>query len=202
MKIKICGICDSKTLQYACEMEVDFVGFIMVNGSPRKISSEFLSYLEDFNFKNTTPVFVFVNPDIGEVKKIIRNIPNSILQFHGDESNHFCKQFNQPFWKTVRVQNAKSFEQINDFPSANAILLEAFSNDSYGGTGKTFAWSLLDKISLEKNFVLAGGINIENIRQAISLHPWCIDVNSGVESSLAIKDKILMGQLLDIFKNG
>ena len=202
MKIKICGIRDNETLQYACEMRVDFVGFITANGSSRKISEEFLSYLEDFNFKNTTPVFVFANPSIDEVRRIATNIPSSILQFHGDEPNHFCKQFNQPFWKTIRVRNSKSLEQINDFPSANAWLLETFSNNSYGGTGKVFDWSVLDKISLEQKFVLAGGISLENIKQAISLNPWCIDVNSGVESSLAHKDKTLMDQVINTFKNG
>ena len=202
MKIKICGIRDNQTLQYACEKRVDFAGFIMADGSPRKISEEFLSSLEDFNFKNTTPVFVFVNPSIDEVRRITTNIPSSILQFHGDESNHFCEQFNQPFWKTIRVRNSKSLEHINDFPSANALLLETFSNDLYGGSGKVFDWSLLDKILLEKQFVLAGGINLENIKQAISLNPWCIDVNSGVESSLARKDKTLMGQVINTFKNG
>ena len=202
MKIKICGIRDNEALQYACDMSVDFVGFIMANGSPRKISEEFLFYLEDFNFKNTTPVFVFVNPAIDEVRKIAISFPSSILQFHGDESNNFCEQFNQPFWKTIRVQNSKSLEQINDFRSANAWLLETFSNNSYGGTGKVFDWTLLDKISLEKKFVLAGGINLENIKQAISLNPWCIDVNSGVESSLARKDRVLMDQVINTFKNG
>jgi len=202
MKIKICGIRDNQTLQYACEKRVDFAGFIMADGSPRRISEEFLSSLEDFNFQNTTPVFVFVNPSIDEVRKILTNIPSSILQFHGDESSHFCEQFNQPFWKTIRVRSSESFKKINDYPSANAFLLEAFSNDLHGGTGKVFDWSLLDEISLEKQFVLAGGINFENIKQAISLNPWCIDVNSGVESSLARKDKTLMGQVIKTFKNG
>ena len=62
MKLKICGISDIDILQYACEAGVDFVGFIMANGSPRKISHDFLDSLETFNFRETSPVFVFVNP--------------------------------------------------------------------------------------------------------------------------------------------
>ncbi len=202
MKLKICGIRDLNILQYACEAGVDFVGFIMANDSPRKISNDFLESLETFDFKETSPVFVFVNPSVEEVKKIITKIENPILQFHGDEGDNFCQQFNQIFWKTIRIKNSQSLDAINDFPSANALLLETFSNDAYGGTGKVFDWSLLENISLQNKFILAGGINSENLEDAISLNPWCIDVNSGVESSLALKDKTLIDQVIKIFKNG
>ena len=202
MKLKICGISDIDILKYACELGVDFVGFIMSNASPRKISNDFLDSLENFNFMETSPVFVFVNPTVDEVKKITTKIKNPILQFHGDEEEIFCQQFNQPFWKTIRVKNSQSLEAINDFPSAIALLLETFSDDAYGGTGKVFDWSLLENVKLQSKFILAGGINIKNLNDAISLNPWCIDVNSGVESSLALKDKTLMDQIIKSFKNG
>ena len=160
MKLKICGISDIDILQCACEAGVDFVGFIMANASPRKISNDFLDFLENFNFMETSPVFVFVNPTVDEVKKITAKIKNPILQFHGDEEEIFCQQFNQPFWKTIRVKNSQSLEAINDFPSANALLLETFSDDAYGGTGKVFDWSLLENVKLQSKFILAGGINI------------------------------------------
>ena len=201
MKLKICGINDIDILQHACEAGLDFVGFIMVNKSPRNISNSFLASLESFNFLSTTPVFVFVNPSVDEVKKITSNFENAILQFHGDEEDSFCRQFDQLFWKTIRVKNSQSLEAINDFPSADAILLETFSQDAYGGTGKVFDWGLLEKISVQRKFVLAGGINPKNIKEAISVDPWCIDVNSGVESSLAFKDKSLMAQIIKNFKN-
>ena len=199
MKLKICGIHDKDILQHACELGVDFVGFIMANESPRKISDNFLASLENFNFLSSSPVFVFVNPSVEEVTKITACIENPILQFHGDEEDSFCQQFNQSFWKTIRVKDSQSLIKIDDFPSADAILLETFSKDVYGGTGKVFDWSLLEKISLERKFVLAGGINPENIKEAVSMNPWCIDVNSGVESSLALKDKTLMNKIIKNF---
>ena len=202
MKLKICGINDVDILQHACEAGLDFVGFIMVNESPRNISNNFLASLEKFNFLSTTPVFVFVNPSVDEVKKITSNFKNAILQFHGDEEDSFCRQFDQLFWKTIRVKDSQSLEAINDFPSADAILLETFSQGAYGGTGKVFDWSLLEKISVQRKFVLAGGINPKNIKEAISVDPWCIDVNSGVESSVALKDKALMDETIKNFNNG
>jgi len=202
MKLKICGINDIDILQHACEAGLDFVGFIMVNESPRNISNNFLASLESFNFLSTTPVFVFVNPSVDEVKKITSNFENAILQFHGDEEDSFCRQFDQLFWKTIRVKDSQSLEAINDFPSADAILLETFSQDAYGGTGKVFDWGLLEKISVQRKFVLAGGINPKNIKEAVSVDPWCIDVNSGVESSVAIKDKALMDEIIKNINNG
>ena len=202
MKLKICGINDIDILEHACEAGLDFVGFIMVNESPRNISNNFLASLERFNFLSTTPVFVFVNPSVDEVKKITSNFENAILQFHGDEEDSFCRQFDQLFWKTIRVKDSQSLEAINDFPSADAILLETFSQDAYGGTGKVFDWGLLEKISVQKKFVLAGGINPKNIKEAVSVDPWCIDVNSGVESSVALKDKALMDEIIKNINNG
>ena len=202
MKLKICGINDIDILEHACEAGLDFVGFIMVNESPRNISNNFLAYLERFNFLSTTPVFVFVNPSVDEVKKITSNFENAILQFHGDEEDSFCRQFDQLFWKTIRVKDSQSLEAINDFPSADAILLETFSQDAYGGTGKVFDWGLLEKISVQRKFVLAGGINPKNIKEAVSVDPWCIDVNSGVESSVALKDKALMDEIIKNINNG
>ncbi|MDA8607167.1 phosphoribosylanthranilate isomerase [Gammaproteobacteria bacterium] len=202
MKLKICGINDIDILQHACKAGLDFVGFIMVNESPRNISNNFLASLERFNFLSTTPVFVFVNPSVDEVKKITSNFENAILQFHGDEEDSFCRQFDQLFWKTIRVKDSQSLEAINDFPSADAILLETFSQDAYGGTGKVFDWSLLEKISVQRKFVLAGGINPKNIKEAVSVDPWCIDVNSGVESSVALKDKALMDEIIKNINNG
>ena len=202
MKLKICGINDIDILQHACKAGLDFVGFIMVNESPRNISNNFLASLERFNFLSTTPVFVFVNPSVDEVKKITSNFENAILQFHGDEEDSFCRQFDQLFWKTIRVKDSQSLEAINDFPSADAILLETFSQDAYGGTGKVFDWSLLEKISVQRKFVLAGGINPQNIKEAVSVDPWCIDVNSGVESSVALKDKALMDEIIKNINNG
>ncbi|MDB3868262.1 phosphoribosylanthranilate isomerase [Gammaproteobacteria bacterium] len=202
MKLKICGINDIDILEHACEAGLDFVGFIMVNESPRNISNNFLASLERFNFLSTTPVFVFVNPSVDEVKKITSNFENAILQFHGDEEDSFCRQFDQLFWKTIRVKDSQSLEAINDFPSADAILLETFSQDAYGGTGKVFDWGLLEKISVQRKFVLAGGINPKNIKEAVSVDPWCIDVNSGVESSVALKDKALMDEIIKNINNG
>ena len=148
------------------------------------------------------PVSVFVNPSIQEVQQTIEILPNTILQFHGDESDDFCRQFHQPFWKSIPVKDKQSLLMSDNFPSAQAILLETFSENLSGGTGKSFDWTLLENMDLSKKFILAGGINPNNIQSAISLNSWCIDINSGVESELAIKDNKLMAEIMTAFNHG
>ena len=202
MKLKFCGLNNLDSLRYACDLNADFAGFIFAEQSPRKVEPNFIAQLKDFNFCRTIPVSVFVNPSIQEVQQAIEILPNTILQFHGDESDDFCRQFHQPFWKSIPVKDKQSLLMSDNFPSAQAILLETFSQNLSGGTGKSFDWTLLENMDLSKRFILAGGINPNNIQSAISLNSWCIDINSGVESELAIKDNKLMAEIMTAFNHG
>ena len=202
MKIKFCGLNNLDSLRYACDLNADFAGFIFAEQSPRKVEPNFIAQLKDFNFCRTIPVSVFVNPSIQEVQQAIEILPNTILQFHGDESDDFCRHFHQPFWKSIPVKDKQSLLMSDNFPSAQAILLETFSQNLSGGTGKSFDWTLLENMDLSKRFILAGGINPNNIQSAISLNSWCIDINSGVESELAIKDNKLMAEIMTAFNHG
>ena len=202
MKIKFCGLNNLDSLRHVCDLNADFAGFIFAEQSPRKVEPNFIAQLKDFNFCRTIPVSVFVNPSIQEVQQAIEILPNTILQFHGDESDDFCRQFHQPFWKSIPVKDKQSLLMSDNFPSAQAILLETFSQNLSGGTGKSFDWTLLENMDLSKRFILAGGINPNNIQSAISLNSWCIDINSGVESELAIKDNKLMAEIMTVFNHG
>ena len=202
MKIKFCGLNNLDSLRHACDLNADFTGFIFAEQSPRKVEPNFIAQLKDFNFCRTIPVSVFVNPLIQEVQQAIEILPNTILQFHGDESDDFCRHFHQPFWKSIPVKDKQSLLMSDNFPSAQAILLETFSQNLSGGTGKSFDWTLLENMDLSKRFILAGGINPNNIQSAISLNSWCIDINSGVESELAIKDNKLMAEIMTAFNHG
>ncbi|MDA7796279.1 phosphoribosylanthranilate isomerase [Gammaproteobacteria bacterium] len=204
MKLKFCGLQTLESLQHACDLGADYAGFIFAEKSPRKVSQEFLEQLSLFNFRNTLPVCVFVNPSPSFVEQVVEFLPTAILQFHGDESDSFCSQFKKPYWKSIPIKDASSISLIlsDPYPSAEAILLETFSSNLNGGTGKSFDWTLIQGADLSKKFILAGGINEANIDAAISLNPWCIDINSGVESQLALKDTLLMTQMIKRFNNG
>ena len=201
-KIKICGISNLLILKELIALEVDYVGFIFFTKSPRNVSNDFLESLKEIDFKSTRPVCVFVNPKEEEVYQTSSYLTDPILQFHGDESDEFCESFGLDYWKAIRVKNETDLDLIDLYPSASAILLENHVPGTYGGTGESFDWNILDNSAeLANNIVLSGGINSENVDNAITTNSWCIDLNSGVESEKGVKDIKLIKNILNIMKN-
>ena len=199
--IKICGIKDFNTLNQLIRLdEIDFIGFIFFGKSPRKISNDFLNKVNGVNLQNKRAVCVYVDATKEFIQQTSSNFENPILQFHGNESNDFCKSFNKDFWKVIRVKDSNSINIAFDYPNASAILFENYKKGLYGGTGSVFDWNLLKDIKKnDKKIIISGGINIENVDNAISINPWCIDINSGVEISPGVKDLDLIKQVLQKF---
>ncbi len=201
--VKICGINDLNILKELVEIdEVHFLGFIFYQSSPRNVTKDFLREIKNLNFKNKRPVCVYVNESKEFIQSTSSYFDNPILQFHGDETNEFCNSFKKDFWKVIRVKdeiNNKIFSEYND---ASAILLENFKEGQPGGTGSSFNWELLRNIkSLDMKVIISGGINIKNVDNAINTNPWCIDINSGVESNAGTKDLNQINEILKFFKN-
>ena len=199
--IKICGIKDLNILNQLIELEaIDFIGFIFFEKSPRNVSNDFLNKLNGVNLQNKRAVCVYVDASKEFIQETSSNFENPILQFHGNENNDFCKSFNKDFWKVIRVKDSSSINIALDYPDASAILFENYTKGLYGGTGSVFDWSLLKNINKnDKKIIISGGINIENVDNAISINPWCIDINSGVEISPGVKDLDLIKQVLQKF---
>ena len=198
-KIKICGISNLDLLKELINLDINYVGFIFYSKSPRYVDSDFLESFKDIDFKNTKPVCVYVNPDEEYVYKTSSYFSNPILQFHGDESNDFCESFGLEYWKAIRVKEKNDVLKTGSHSSASAILFENHKEGIYGGTGETFNWNWLNDLEQkEQYFILSGGINSENVHNALSTNPWCIDLNSGVESEEGIKDITLIKNILKI----
>ena len=198
-KIKICGISNLDVLKELINLNINYVGFIFYSKSPRFADSDFLESFKDIDFKNTKPVCVYVNPDEEYVYKTSSYFSNPILQFHGDESNDFCESFGLEYWKAIRVKEKNDVLKTRSHSSASAILFENHKEGIYGGTGETFNWNWLNDLEQkEQYFILSGGINSENVHNALSTNPWCIDLNSGVESEEGIKDITLIKNILKI----
>ena len=198
-KIKICGISNLDVLKELINLNINYVGFIFYSKSPRFADSDFLESFKDIDFKNTKPVCVYVNPDEEYVYKTSSYFSNPILQFHGDESNDFCESFGLEYWKAIRVKKKSDVLKTKLYSSASAILFENHKEGIYGGTGESFDWNWLNDLQeKEQYFILSGGINSENVHNALSTNSWCIDLNSGVESEEGIKDIALIKNILKI----
>ena len=198
--IKICGISDLNFLNEVIQInEINYLGFIFYENSPRNVTKDLLNDIKRFDFKDKRPVCVFVNASSEFIKESISYFKDPLLQFHGDETNQFCSSFKKDFWKVIHVKSIESIDRIEEYPDASAILLENYKKDQFGGTGESFNWDIVKKANFSKKIVLSGGINVKNVDNAISTQPWCIDINSGVESSIGIKDITLVKKILEKF---
>ena len=201
--IKICGVNDLEILNELIMIdELNFVGFIFYQASPRNITESFLQKINNVDFQNKRPVCVYVNAPRDLIQETSSYFKNPILQFHGEETNDFCNSFNNDFWKVIRVKNISSIEKISEYPDASAILFENYEKNKFGGTGKSFDWNFLENIkSLDMKIIVSGGINIKNVHNAINIKPWCIDINSGVESFAGVKDLKLINEIIEVYRD-
>ncbi|MBU0541577.1 MAG: phosphoribosylanthranilate isomerase [Limnobacter sp.] len=188
-RIKLCGFQTEDTVRAATRAGADAVGFVFYPPSPRHIEVAQAGQLARCLGVWQTPVALFVNPQADFVNSVISEIPNVLLQFHGDESPQFCDSFRRPYIKAIRMKAGVDLRQESvRFHSAQALLVDSWS-EAYGGTGHTFDWSLLPKAGeLKQALVLSGGLDASNVEQAIhGLRPYGVDVSSGIESARGVK---------------
>ena len=192
-KIKICGITNSKNALDAVDLGVDALGFVFFGESPRYIepkkARKIINLLPSFVLR----VGLFVNTSKEEVLSAISDSSVNVLQFHGDEDEQFCNQFNLPYIKaTSFLDGVNLLEYCKLFTSSSAILIDTYSENMRGGTGKTFNWDLLPK-ELPLPLIVAGGLDSGNVSSLInSINPYGVDVSGGVESDKGIKDYTMM----------
>jgi phosphoribosylanthranilate isomerase len=188
-RIKICGITRVQDALDAAHKGADAIGLVFYAASPRCVDSQrandIISALPPF----ITTVGLFVNSTADAVRAVLQEVPLDLLQFHGDESAQFCRQFAMPYMKAIRVKAGVDLVQCaTEYRGAKALLLDAYREDAYGGTGHTFDWKLIPQ-NLPLPIVLSGGLSAANVAQGIeSVQPWAVDVSSGVEADKGIKD--------------
>jgi len=187
--VKICGITRPEDALAAARAGAHAVGLVFYAKSPRHIlperAAEIIRVLPPF----VTTVGLFVNATAEEVRATLAGVPVALLQFHGDETPEFCASFGVPYIKAAKVRPGVDLLQYaRDYRSAKGLLLDAFVEGSHGGTGSTFDWALIpDQLPLP--LILAGGLHQDNVADAIRrVHPWAVDVSSGVEAAKGIKD--------------
>ena len=188
-RVKICGITNVADGQAAAEAGADLIGLMFYEPSPRYVSLAAAAAIARALPPEVQRVGVFVNPTTELVRRAIGECQLSLLQFHGDEPPDFCTQFGLMSVKALRVQNAESLKQLENFHT-DAFLLDAHSKSGLGGTGEKFNWDLaVEAQKFGKPIFLAGGLTPENVADAVrQVRPFAVDVSSGVESAPGKKD--------------
>ena len=189
MKIKICGFTNAQNANQAAMLGIDAIGLVFYNQSPRSVDVETANQIINILPPFVNRVGLFVNADSSFIDEVLCEVPLDTLQFHGDESVAECSQYAMPFIKALRVnQDTNIIKMADEYHQASSLLLDAFNKDTYGGTGESFDWSLA-KVDIDLPIILAGGLNPNTVAEAIKqVNPYAVDVSSGVESELGIKD--------------
>ena len=208
MLIKICGIQDEDTLLCCENNNISFFGMIFYPKSPRNISLENASLLQKKSeHLNINGVGVFVNKNINELEEIINNLKLSFIQLHGSEDEAYLKTLkknNVKIIKSISISNKEDFKKIYKFKSADYFLFDykPLKDELPGGNSKRFDWNLLKNLQTDKPWFLSGGININNIQEILlDIKPFGIDLSSGVEKELGIKDNGIINNFIEKLNN-
>jgi len=201
-KVKICGITNLDDACAAVGYGADALGFVFFKGSPRSISckdaARIIKKLPPF----ITTVGVFVDETLIHIEKIIQQTSLDVIQFHGSEPPEMCN-CSRAAIKAIRVKSLESLETLDKYKErVSAFLLDTFTPDAFGGTGQIFNWDIAIYAKQFGKIILAGGLNPNNIIEAVRrVQPYGVDVSSGVESKKGKKDHKKMRLFIENAKN-
>ena len=204
MITKICGIQNEDTLICCEENSVDFFGMIFYPKSPRNISIKDAVKLQKKSENlNINGVGVFVNKNINELVDIIKRVRLKYVQLHGSENEEYIKTLKKigiKVIKSISIYNKYDLKNINNFNSADYYLFDykPMKGELPGGNAKNFDWEIIKNFTTTKPWFLSGGINIKNIHEILhDINPFGIDLSSGVEKELGIKDNRIINNFIE-----
>lgn len=186
LKVKICGIKTMQDVKAVNRQKPDFAGFVFYPLSKRYVSLITAQLLKTQLKKHIKTVSVFVNAPPEEIAAAAELGIIDMVQLHGDEGNDYIAELQKicklPIIKAVRVQDENDIRRA-DYYNCDYLLFDAYAKSAFGGTGRQFNTELLKKVKIHKPYFLAGGLDAENVRQALKgLKPYAVDVSSGVET--------------------
>jgi len=188
MKVKICGITNLEDAMLGVELGADMLGFIFFDKSKRFVQYNVAESIIKQLPNSILKVGVFVNSTIEEINSAADKIGLSAVQLHGDETPSYTMQIKRPVIKSFRVDNKFDFTLLDKYENCS-FLLDNFSEKKFGGTGKSFDWSLIPDDPKNK-IILAGGVSSKNIEEIfVNIKPYAVDLVSSVEKSPGKKDE-------------
>ncbi|HET7909628.1 MAG TPA: phosphoribosylanthranilate isomerase [Nitrospira sp.] len=191
-KVKICGITNAEDAFAAVDAGADALGFVFYEKSPRYVPPATAAAIIAELPPLVTPVGVFVNHGLPTVRSIMESCGLAVAQLHGDENAFYCRELSRPSIKAIRLKDRDSLLALAEYQGRGGIrgfLLDAFSEETYGGTGQPTDWTLAADVAKTARILLAGGLTPDNVGEAIrTVRPYGVDVSTGVESAPGKKD--------------
>ena len=192
-KIKICGITNLEDAQTAVREGADALGFIFHSQSPRFVEVNVVKSIVHQLPPFILPIGVFVNEGLTIVRNMMDQCGLALAQLHGDETPSYCETLGRPVLKGIRLKDRSTFLSLAEYKGRAGVrgfVIDTFSESEYGGTGKVADWDLALEAAEAAPILLAGGLTPDNVQEAIQkVHPYGVDVSSGVEASPGKKDR-------------
>jgi phosphoribosylanthranilate isomerase len=200
--VKICGVTTVEDTELCVEAGADAIGLNFAPGSPRYLTLETAAAIVAVIPSHVLTVGVFVDADLETLLHYKRSLGLRCLQLHGQEPPELLAELLPHAYKALRVRGADVLAEAARYPGEH-ILLDAYVPGVHGGTGARFDWNLARDLGKLRKVTLAGGLNPENVAQAIAVaSPFCVDVASGVESSPGRKDPELVNAFVRAARGG
>ncbi|MDG5766477.1 phosphoribosylanthranilate isomerase [Balneolales bacterium ANBcel1] len=201
-KLKICGITSLEDARFAAGALADYLGFIFYPESPRhvtpRVAAEIAGWIEGIGL-----VGVFVNQAPDEINAVAERVGLDLVQLHGDEIPDDARSISKPVIKAFRIEEGETADSVQERIApwrgvASYFLFDAYHSKRYGGTGKSWNWSVLSGLNSDTPFFLAGGISSDNVADAVSVaQPYAVDLSSSLEQSPGVKDFDKMQEFFD-----
>ncbi len=193
--VKICGITNIEDGLKAASLGVDALGFIFAP-SMRRVKPDTTQKIIQALPTTLLKVGVFVDEDPEEVLRVAEYCGLNALQFHGKESPDYCQTFSMLVIKAIQIKDLESLDDMERYPDIT-LLLDTYSPVQAGGTGNSFSWEIALKAKEKRDFILSGGLNQDNVGEAIKkMRPFGVDVCSGVETNPGKKDLLKMAEFV------
>lgn len=183
-RIKICGMTRLEDILAVNAWKPDYAGFVFAPGK-RQLTIQKARELKEALLPEILSTGVFVNSPIYEIAALGKDKIIDVIQLHGDEDTGYIQELKKnvgpgfPIIKAVRVKNPEDIIKAEEFP-CDYLLFDTYSKNFYGGSGKTFDWSMIPEI--KKPWFLAGGLHASNLKAAMNTQAYCLDLSSGVET--------------------
>lgn len=207
MRVKICGITQPEQGRHIAELGADAIGVIGVRRSPRYVAPETIREIAAALPAGTVLVGVFADADLDTIAATARTGNLSAIQLHGSETPEFCQRLRDrlsdlELVKAIRVRAPESLAAALTYAAvADSLLLDAYHPQQLGGTGRTLDWTALRDWRSPLPWFLAGGLTPENVAEAIALRPDGLDLSSGVECALGVKDLARVAELMSVVRS-
>jgi indole-3-glycerol phosphate synthase/phosphoribosylanthranilate isomerase/anthranilate synthase/indole-3-glycerol phosphate synthase/phosphoribosylanthranilate isomerase len=192
VQVKICGLSDEDSIQVALEAGADLFGLVFYKPSHRYVTPEQARRLvQTLGEKHSSieAVGLFVNEEANFINDVAAQVGLDVVQLHGNETPDFCSFIQRPVLKAIHMNDASDLEKLRAYRETSWRLLLDTPTPAWGGSGTSHDWNLARTAAREQRVFLAGGLQPDNVAEAISqVHPWGVDVSSGVETN-KLKDE-------------